>query len=233
MSHQVLPSDCWPIFELFAVCIDDRRFRLHMSFDALILDLRSRLILFEEWQQLYHHPDAVLEPLGLTFRDYLLSEETQRETPRYRAAEEYWRKRLPTLPPHPDLPLAKEPAAIGKARFVRRAARIEPGTWSRLKARANQSGLTPSGLLLSAFTEVLRVWSRNPKFSVNLTFLDRRPGHPDVERIVGDFTSLLLLEVDHSQPGTFESKAKRLQQQLWRDLDHLEFNGLRVLNWRE
>jgi len=38
-----------------------------------------------------------------------------------------------------------------------------------------------------------------------------------------------LLEVDHSRPGTFESKARRLQQQLWRDLDHLEFNGVRVL----
>ncbi len=229
MSHQVLPSDRWPIFELFAVLIDDRTFRLHMSFDALILDLRSRLILFEEWQQLYHYPEAMLEPLELTFRDYLLAEESQRETPRYRAAEAYWRKRLDSLPSHPDLPLAKEPEAIEKSRFVRRAARLEAGIWSRLKARANQSGLTPSGLLLSAFTEVLRVWSRNPKFSVNLTFLDRKPGHPDVEKIVGDFTSLLLLEVDHSRPGTFESKAKRLQQQLWRDLDHLEFNGLRVL----
>jgi len=229
MSHQVIPSDRWPLFEIAAVRLDERHVRLHMSFDALILDLRSRLILFEEWRQLYHDLDAPLEPLTLTFRDYVLSEESQRASARYQAAERYWRGRLEKLPAHPDLPLAKDPAAIEKPFFVRRAARIDRGTWSRLKARANQSGLTPSGLLLSAFTEVLRLWSRQPRFSLNLTFLDRRPVHPQVEKIVGDFTSLLLLEVDGDASGTFEARSRSLQQQLWRDLDHLAFNGVRVL----
>jgi len=41
-----------------------------------------------------------------------------------------------------------------------------------------------------------------------------------VNRVVGDFTSLVMLEVK-TVPGTaFKARATRLQKQLWSDLDH-------------
>lgn len=50
-----------------------------------------------------------------------------------------------------------------------------------------------------------------------------------MNEIVGDFTSLLLLAVDHSGRQTFEQRAKQLQEQLWRDFDHRYYSGVRVL----
>ena len=84
-------------------------------------------------------------------------------------------------------------------------------------------------MLLAAFADVLKVWSKSPRFTLNLTLFNRLPLHPQVNDIVGDFTSLTLLEVDNSAEETFESRARRLQEQLWDDLDHRYISGVQVL----
>ena len=62
MSHQVLPSDQWPLFEVRASLLDAQRFRVHLSFDALVVDARSRNVLFAEWSQFYRDPAVRLPP---------------------------------------------------------------------------------------------------------------------------------------------------------------------------
>ncbi|WP_211178792.1 hypothetical protein, partial [Brasilonema octagenarum] len=71
--------------------------------------------------------------------------------------------------------------------FKRRRAKLEPNTWQQLKQRGKKAGLTPSAILLAAFTEVLTVWSKNPRFTINLTVFERLPLHPQVNQIIGDF----------------------------------------------
>ncbi|REK29490.1 MAG: amino acid adenylation domain-containing protein [Planctomycetota bacterium] len=229
MSHQVLPCDRWPLFEIRASRVDDRRVRLHCSFDSMILDFRSRFIVFSEWHEFYQDADCSLPALEVTFRDYVLDEIERTKTERYEQSRDYWVERVPSLPPAPQLPLARDPGELNEIRFAPRKRRIEQPVWDRIKRRGAQSGLTPSGLLIAAFSEVLRLWSRSPKFTINLTFLERHSVHPQVNDIVGDFTSLVLLEVDNDEADTFEARARRLQEQLWTDLSHRSFNGVRVL----
>jgi hypothetical protein len=38
LSHQVLPLDRWPLLEIRASLVRDRRIRLHVSIDALCID---------------------------------------------------------------------------------------------------------------------------------------------------------------------------------------------------
>src|SRR5450759_3750384 len=75
----------------------------------------------------------------------------------------------------------------------------------------------------------IRDRSKSPRFTLNLTLFNRLPLHPQVNDIIGDFTSLTLLTVDTSVPGTFEERARRAQTQLWEDLDHRYVSGVRVL----
>ena len=89
--------------------------------------------------------------------------------------------------------------------------------------------MTPSETLLTVFADVLHAWSRNPRFTLNVTLFHRLPLHPQVDEIIGDFTGINLLEIDHAQPGSFVERGKRIQQQLWQDLDHRYFSGIRVL----
>ncbi|TBR56739.1 hypothetical protein B4U84_28365 [Westiellopsis prolifica IICB1] len=230
MSHQVLAADQAPLFEIRASRLDDCRIRLHLSFDYLIVDAWSLgEILAPQLYQLYQNPQVVLTPLQVSFRDYVLAEIALKNTELYQRSQDYWFQRLATLPPAPELPLAKHPSTIKQPRFVRRSGDLQPSTWQQLKTRAIQAGITPSGVLLAAFAEVLSLWSKNPQFTLNLTLFNRLPLHPQVNEIVGDFTSLTLLAVDYSTPEAFLSKARRLQKQLWQDLEHRYISGVEVL----
>jgi amino acid adenylation domain-containing protein len=229
MSHQVLPAHRWPLFDLRASLLDGGRTRLHVSLDALVADAWSFRIMARELVQLYRDPGTAVPPLEITFRDYVLAEIELRASDLYRRSEEYWRGRLASLPPAPELPLAKSPGAVSNPRFVRRSGRLEPQVWQRLRAAGARRGLTPSGLLLAAFSEVLAVWSKSPRFTLTLTLFQRLPLHPQVAEIVGDFTSVTLLAVDAPRDVPLEIRAQRLQERLWMDLDHDHVSGVRIL----
>ena len=228
MSHQVLPADRWPLFEVRLSRLPGGRVRFHISLDLLIGDAWSWRILFRELAMLYREPTLPLPSLELSFRDYVLAQKGLQESALYERSAAYWRQRLDTLPAAPELPLARNPATVERPRFARRTGQLDATAWSRLKDRALGRGLTPSGLLLAAFAEVLAMWSKSPRFTINLTLFNRLPLHPQVDQVIGDFTSLMLLAADQSAGETFEDRARRLQQQLWDDLDHRYVSGVWV-----
>jgi epothilone synthetase B len=229
MSHQILRSDQWPLFDIRASLLDERRVRIHISLDMLIADAWSIEILTRELAQLYYDPATPLTPLTLSFRDYVLAHLRLRDTQFYQRALEYWNSRLASLPHAPALPLATHLSFSGEDHFKRRSAGLEPAAWRRFKALASAKGLTCSAALLAAFAAVLARWSKNPDFTINLTLFQRLPLHPQVDDIVGDFTSLTLLEV-HVAPGhAFATVGERVQAHLWQDLEHQYVSGVHVL----
>lgn len=249
LSHQVIPADQWPLFEFGATRLDKGRIRLHISYDLQVFDAWSLFRLFDEWFQLYQNPNVALPALELSFRDYVLAEQALQQTElceqsaladashhstadapttTLSRSQEYWFSRLDSLPPAPDLPLAKNPKELKQHRSKRHESRLEQTDWQQLKQRAAQAGLTPSGFLLAAFAEIITLWSKNPQFTINLALFNRLPLHPQVNDILGDFTSVTLLAVDNSSCESFNDRAVRLQKQLWQDLEHRYFSGVRV-----
>ncbi|MBP5971289.1 amino acid adenylation domain-containing protein [Brasilonema sp. CT11] len=229
LSHQVLPSQQWPLFDIRATYLDKGRVRLHINIDLLMMDAGSARILYQEWNKLYQNPELLLPPLELSFRDYVINKKVLEDPELVKRSQDYWFSRLDTLPPAPELPLAYFPRDLKDYRFKRRRAKLKPNTWEQLKQRGKKTGLTPSAILLAAFTEVLTVWSKNPRFTINLTVFERLPLHPQVNQIIGDFTNTTLLAVDNSAQDTFTIRALRLQEQLLQDLDHLHISGVQVL----
>lgn len=227
-SHQILPTDRWPLFDVRASLLDGGKTRLHMSLDLLTGDVWSFELFFRELFVLYRDSAASLPELELSFRDYLVAEKEFQSAARYRRSQDYWWRRVPTLPPGPELPLARLPGSIEHPRFERRNTRLEPALWGELKRRATEHELTPSGLLLTVFADVLATWSKSPRFTLNLTFFNRLPLHPQIHEIMGDFSATLLLEVD-ARGATFAQRARQLQRRLWDDLEHSHVSGVRVL----
>ncbi|MEG5026528.1 amino acid adenylation domain-containing protein [Microcoleus sp. AT8-B1] len=229
LSHQVLPLDRWPLFEICASQINNRRIRLHISIDALCIDGWSFQILFGDLVKFYRNPHSAIAPLQLSFRDCVLAAIALENSPFYQQSLDYWRTRLKTLPPAPELPLAKHPNSLTQPRFKRWSDRLDLQTWQRLKTRTARARLTPTGLLLAAYAEVLSLWSKTPRFTLNVPRFNRLPLHPQIEEIIGEFASFTLLEIDNSKQESFEVRAKRLQEQLWQDLEHQYVSGVRVL----
>ncbi|NET90450.1 MAG: amino acid adenylation domain-containing protein [Kamptonema sp. SIO1D9] len=229
LSHQVFPSDRWPLFELQAVRLDSQTVRFCFSFDLILGDAWSVKILMGELAQFLRQPTLTLPPLALSFRDCVLAEREARKSDRYQRDRDYWQTRLETLPPPPEIPLQSNPVALTGPQFTRRRRQLPPELWQRLKRRASQAQLTPSGVLLAAFVEVLATWSKNPHFTLNLTLVNRPPLHPEIGRIVGDFTSITLLEANCMGEEAFLARSQRLQKQLWQDIDCQTYSGVRVL----
>ncbi|HYO81171.1 MAG TPA: AMP-binding protein, partial [Bryobacteraceae bacterium] len=229
MSHQMLDVHTWPVFDIRVTLLNEERARIHFSTDALVFDVWSFVTLVQELVTLYLDPAAELPQLEMTFRDYVLAEQALHKTERYTRALDYWERRVPRLAPAPELPMAASPSSLKAPRFTRLHARLEPEAWSRLKLRCSTTGLTGTGIMLAAYAEVLAQYSRNPQFSLNLTFLNRHPMHPQVNQVVGEFTSLTMLGVDNSGQRTFLERARQIQADLWNDLEHNDVSGIHVL----
>ncbi|WP_432195557.1 amino acid adenylation domain-containing protein [Streptomyces sp. bgisy027] len=228
MAHQVLDAHRRPLYDVRLSLMPDGRVRLHMGIDLLIMDAWSWFqVLLPDLIDFYEHPEVEPEPLEVTFRDYVVSSlPALEESERYRVAREYWLSRVPDLPPAPDLPMLAEPE--GEVRFERFAHSVDAERWQLLKDRAQRSGITPSGVLTAVFCEVVRAWSANDRFTINFPLFDRLPVHPQIDRLLGDFSNTLMVAVEKTD-GTFLERARSIQQQLWRDLEHRHFNGVDVL----
>ena len=231
MSHQVLAPDQWPLFEVAVSDLGDSRSRVHISLDLLIADAASVLLLVSECLKLYQRPYADLPSIGLSFRDYVLSDRAlhNAQSEAWQESLHWWRNRIETLPAHPQIPLARDVSSLGKPRFVRRTSRLEPDEWRRLKARARQAALTPSMLLCAAYSDVLAAWSKDRRFTLNLTLFNRLPRHADVSHLVGDFTSGILLEVDFNARRSFEERARQLQDEFWKTVEHSRVSSVQVI----
>ncbi|ACB52421.1 peptide synthetase [Crocosphaera subtropica ATCC 51142] len=229
LSHQMFPTDRFPLFEIQGVLLPGERVRFMASFEVLIGDAWSFQILGQEFAQILQNSVTSLWPLSISFRDYVIAEKAWRDSEGYQRSLSYWQNRLATLPPSPELPLTKRLGAVSQPHFVRRSGKLKTDDWQKLKDKASQLGITPSGLLLAAFAEVLTTWSKSPEFTLNLTLFNRLPIHPEINHLIGDFTSSLLLTVNNKEQDAFSTRARRIQGQLWEDLDHRHVSGVKVL----
>ena len=226
LSHQVLDLGQWPGFDIRATLLDGNRTRLHLSIDLLNLDGGSLAILFGEWVRLYRDPVANLPELELSYRDYVLGNLTLKKSESYRRSVEYWHDRVGTLPPAPPLPL--EPTGP-ETRFGRRTGSLDPETWRRVKRLATETSLTASAVLLTAYAEVLASWCKDDAFTMNVTVFNRLPVHPQVNRIIGDFTSMILVDTSTDPGSSFASRSMTVQKELWTGLEHRYVSGIEVL----
>ncbi|MFE6060199.1 amino acid adenylation domain-containing protein, partial [Streptomyces sp. NPDC056431] len=227
MRHQVFDTTCWPLFDVRVTRVDERVIRLHAGFDALIIDGFSTSILFKEWAA--HYRGETLPELRLHYRDYVREARALEAGPEYDRALAYWRDRLDTLPPAPQLPLAVSPSSLDRPVFNHRGATLAKEDWDRFKQHATAAGVSPSAALCTAYAQVIAEWSATPDFSLNLLYFNRLPLHPQVGDVIGQFSTTLMLEIRDSATDSFAARASAVQSRLWSDMEHSQVSGVQVL----
>ncbi|RKS09344.1 acyl transferase domain-containing protein [Nocardiopsis sp. Huas11] len=219
------PADQWPLFQVQAVRLPEGRTRLLIGVDVLICDAASYWIIDREIQYFYENPEGDLPEPGVDFATCVAAIDAGRGSAEWERAARYWRDRG-ALPGAPELPVTR---AAGGQRFERRTARLDPADWNALRERAARHGVTPTAVLLTAYAETLAAWSGRDRFALTLTLFDRPDVHPDVNDVVGDFTSLLLHEVDLAD-APFADRVRAVHRRLFQDLDHRAFSALDLLS---
>ncbi|WP_186386133.1 non-ribosomal peptide synthetase/type I polyketide synthase [Stappia sp. TSB10P1A] len=228
MSHRVYDTAQWPLFDV-RMAKHSGGVRLLVSLDNLVCDGRSMVMLLSEWAALARNRETVLPPLELSFRDVVLHWEREEASPAHAASLEHWFARLPDLPPAPSLPLRRRPEDLTPPRFARLAGTLSHAEWAAFRANAAATGLSPNAALLSAYAASLRGGGGGDRFSVNLTLFRRDPIHPQIDLLVGDFTSLLLVPFEAREGEGFAAAARRLQDRLMEDLEHARVSAVRVM----
>ena len=192
-----------------------------------MLDALSIMIVFTELARLYEDPGTALPPVGLSFRDYVLTVHPDPQV--LERDQDYWRAEASSLPPGPELPLQVDPALVSAPRFVRREARIGARQWERMVERCRRHGLTPTAVAATALGETLGAWSASREFTITFTVFDRQEVHPDIFQVVGDFTSLLLVPYRPAAAASWLERARAVQERVWASLQHRSVSGVWVL----
>lgn len=229
MSHQVLPTDTWPLFDIRVSHLSNGLSRVHLGMDALVTDAWSAQILIKELLTIYQNEAAQLPAIDVNFRDYVLAIEQLKLSELYQQSRRYWLNRMSTLPAAPNLPVLQSATEIEKPKFFRREFILPKQQWASLQRHAVKANVTASVVLVCAYAKTLANWCSNKHFTLNLTLFNRLPIHDQVNHLIGDFTSLTLLEFDFRSPQTFMETCQRTQQQLWQDLEHKYFTGVEVI----
>ncbi|MCG7216517.1 amino acid adenylation domain-containing protein [Paenibacillus mucilaginosus] len=228
MSHDVRAPEVWPLFEFKAYRITADTHLLLVSFDVLIADAANLRQISRELLHYYHRPEEPLPELEFTFRDYMMAYKQLQQSPVYHRDRQFWLGKLEDFPPAPVLPM-KPASRGGKPKFTRLSREFSQAEWERLKHAAREKRVTPSAMLCTGYAEVLAYWSNQPHLAVNMTVFNRYPFHPDVGHIVGDFTSILLLDLNLDPANPFWKQAAGVQRTMMEALEHRHYDGIEMI----
>ncbi|MCB2354693.1 non-ribosomal peptide synthetase [Clostridium estertheticum] len=229
MSHFVFKAEEWPLFEFKAFKLSDKLNYMFVGFDLLIADGASVLTIGGELVDYYKNPKFAPPELEFSFRDYVLAYKELKNSELYLSSKKYWHDKLEDFPQAPSLPLKKKPIDVIKPHFNRKSKYIGKNQWEKLKKFAMKNNLTPSTLVYTAYAQVLSYWSNQPRFAVNLTIFNRYPFHKDVEKIIGDFTSVMIVDVDLQSGKSFVEKARDVQRTMMQSLEHRHYDGVEFI----
>jgi len=227
LAHKVIDPEHWPVFTVEILRDSGAISRVLIGLDNLLLDGMSMQIVMDELTKIYLEPAITLPPIEIGYRDYVIHQAEHGQPSD--VSREYWRSRITHLPPGPQLPLLKDPSTVLRPKFSRLSHRLPATTWSALKSHASRMQLTASGLLLNAYASVLSASSARPDLSLNVTFFDRKPIHPHIDRVAGDFTSLFVLA--WKPEGNWISSAVALQRRLQEDMSHRDVSSIQVMRY--
>lgn len=229
MSHSINKLDEWPLFKMSAFKISTDEYFISFINDMIIMDGYSLTLFFKEIWFFYENPDKNLPSLEFTYRDYIIAYNELKKSKLYENSKKYWLDKLPSFPMAPNLFLEQEPSSIQTPRFKVIKQAMPASKWINLKKISRKNRITPVGLLCTVYAEVLSYWSNQDRFSLNLPIFNRLPFHKDVDKLIGELASVILLEINLSEGDSFWERASNVQNSLLKCLDHIHYSGVEFI----
>lgn len=228
MGKRVFQLEKWPMFEI-AVSEHSGESILHFSMDFLIADWISIWQLLEEFEKIYFEDKVTTDQAEITFRDYVLYTERWKKYKKYDEDKMFWKSKIeqffsaPLLPQNPNS--SKQMSAV---EFERYSLNIAPQLWENFKRICSTFNITPTAAVLTIYSEILKKWSSNKDICLNLTVLNREAPCKNVYQIIGDFTKIVLLEVENKKGSLYE-RMQKINADLFESLDHCGYSGVDVI----
>ncbi|MGB3485734.1 MAG: amino acid adenylation domain-containing protein [Mycobacterium sp.] len=222
-SHQILEGE---VLELALTLLPQGRTRVHVDLDMQAADAVSYRNFMADLAVLYKGEQ--LPELGYTYRQYRAAFTAANPQPTDEDRR-WWAERIPDLPEPPAPPLVPLSEQANPRRNTRRHHFFDSAAKDSLFAAAQRRGITPAMAIAASYAGVLRRWSTHSRFLLNLPMFGREPFHADVDKLVGDFTTSLMLDIDLTGTTTAAERAQVVQDTLHTTARHSSYSGLSVL----
>lgn len=219
----------WPMIHIIAAGYDEYKCKLVFSFDCMLLDGWSAQILIENIFKIYHN--VTPETCEYTFREYVMNlNQWIKKNIDNTEAETYWDKKITTLPEAPKLPYKCDFRLISKPRVNRIRYDFTIEETDKIIEYTKEKHFTVAALLATCLMKVLAKYSSQKSMTLNLTLFNRYDLHPDVSKLIGDFTNIALCSYDYDPTLNFEQEIKQIQSQFWKLVKYRNYNGVKILN---
>ncbi|MGF9564874.1 non-ribosomal peptide synthetase [Neorhizobium sp. JUb45] len=196
--------------------------RLLIAFRLIAIDGPSLSMIFRDLLRYLFEPDGAQEtPPLLSHRDYVLALKAASAP----ESVKYWDRTLPALPPPPQLPLTGHSPRWSS--FRRLAGKLDGERWQKLKARAAEHGVTANAAMLALYAAMLRPFSAQPDFTLNVLANYRPFSYPQIGEMTGNCSNTSL--IDCVDGGSFAEQARRIQALMAERLAHASVSGVSLI----
>lgn len=224
-THQRLGIEDGQVVDITLTRYGENRHRLHLDIDMLAGDAMSYRVLMSDLAELYR--GAAVSAPGYSYRRYRT--ERQPDDAARERDRQWWQRRLAQMPGAPELPTVPVGSRRAAHRTVRYHHWLAPDAKQKLMAGAHARGVTPAMALAALFADTIGGWSAQSRFLLNVPLFHRESVHPDIDRVIGDFTSSVMLEVDVAENVSVAARAADIQHRMYESASHAAYSGLEVL----
>lgn len=226
-SHQKLDLIKGQASRFSVSLLPSNAFRLHVDTDMVAVDPSSLQRLMEDLALLYENNDAYIAPIP-SFFDWYDKIQTDPHLKANRDKDRnWWQRRLSKIAPAPSLPLN---LSVSKgAHSHRLSAWLHPSERQALRQLSRKQRISFSSMMLGLFAAALGNATGDQTFRLNVPVFWRPPVVDNVEKIVGDFVNLLLLNVDLNVAGNLAALCQNLASQMIELLGHCTYSGVSLM----
>lgn len=201
---------------------------LHMVFNSIIFDGKSIFLFLNEWNDYLMNPEKEVVEYQTTYRDYMTALSKLKDTKKYEEDKAYVLSRLEEMRKIPELPLRQDVKNLAVQTISHHVISLETELWKIFQKKCLSYNITPNAALMTIYAQTLALWSSNLDFTINFTCFDRLFDAQDLNRIIGDFTILLLLPISLRGKMSFWEQAAHVQEEMAKAIEHKNFGTIDV-----
>lgn len=201
--------------------------RLHVDTDMIAVDPVSFRIVMEDLARFYEACEGEDPAEVAQFFEWLDTANSDPDLKRRRERDRlWWRSRLADIPPAPPLPTVEKAGEVNSDRL---AVRLSAEERHSLLQTARRLRVTTATLMLSLFAFTLGRATGAGRFRLSVPTFFRQPVVERVDRIVGDFSNLLVVGVELRPEDCLATLASRLGEEMIGLLAHCAYPGVSVM----
>jgi mycobactin phenyloxazoline synthetase len=230
LAHRKLAIEQGQVIDFDLTLLPDQAHRLHIDVNMIAADATSILLIYADLAALYEGKSQQLETCSLSYFEYLQRQEQDQAL--QQAAEQdqtWWKNRLADIAPPPKLPMIATQFREDSYKCDSLHHILSKHDKQALTALAEKYQVSLSTLMLSVFAITVGYWSSSNRFRLNLPLFKRQPYGDNVDRLVGDFTNLLIFSVELFEDEAFGEMLQRLEREREQCLAHDTYSGINVL----